>query len=147
MEGLRQLRGFHRDLRMEMQKGHARFSKGGRYPSPDCPIELQPSVLYEFGDFPTRDDADAEDAIGANFEKFTLSRLQPVRSRNPPDPNVGVQQNHRRASQSSLATGSNGSRYSITESRRLRLRSVAVVDPAGFAITSTSTGGPGSNGR
>jgi hypothetical protein len=74
-----------------------------------------------------------------------VPRLQPIRSRNPPDPNVGVQQNHRRASQSSLATGSNGSRNSRTESRRLR--PPAVVDPAVFESTNTSTGWPGSNGR
>jgi hypothetical protein len=71
--------------------------------------------------------------------------LQLIRPGNPPDPNVGVQQNHRRASQSSLATGSNGSRKSRTESRRLW--SAAVVDAVGFDITSTSTGWPGSNGR
>src|SRR5260370_41377977 len=38
------------------------------------------------------------------FEKVAVPRLQPFRSRNPPDPNAGVQQNHCRASQSSLPT-------------------------------------------
>ncbi len=75
-----------------------------------------------------------------------MSRLQSFRSRNPPDPNVGVQQNHCRASQSSLATGSNGSWNSITEPRRFRLPA-AVVDSAVFETTNTSTGWPGSNGR
>jgi hypothetical protein len=88
MERLRQLGGFHHDLRMEVQKGHARFSKGALYPKPDCPIQLQPSVLHEFRDFPTRDDADAEDAVSAKFEKFAVPCLQPIRPRNPPDPNV-----------------------------------------------------------
>ncbi len=63
MERLRQLGGFHHDPRMEGQKRHARFSKGALYPKPDCPIQLQPFVLHEFCDFPTRDDADAEDAV------------------------------------------------------------------------------------
>jgi hypothetical protein len=72
-------------------------------------------------------------------------RLQSIRPSNPPDPNVGVQQNHRRASQSSLATDSNGSRNSSTESRRLR--PPAAADPAVFETTNTSTGWPGSNGR
>src|ERR1039458_6628708 len=41
--------------------------------------------------------------------------------------------------------GSHGSRNSRTESRRLR--PAAVVDPAVFETTNTSTGWPGSNGR
>jgi hypothetical protein len=88
---------------MEVQKRHSRSRKGAFHPKPDGPIELQLSVLDKFGDFPT---GDAEDAVGAKFEKVAVSRLSPLRSRNPPDPNVGVQQNHCKASQS-LATGSN----------------------------------------
>ena len=145
MERLRQLGGFHHDMRMEVQKRDARFGEGALYPKPHSPIELQPSVLHEFSDFPTRDDADAEDAVSAEFEKFAVPWLQPFRPRNPPDPNLGVQQNHCRASQSSLATGSNGSRNSRTESRRLR--SPGVDDPAVLETTNTSTGWPGSNGR
>jgi hypothetical protein len=75
MERLRQLGGFHRDLRMKVQKANARFSKGALYPEPDCPIKLQSSVLHELGDFPTPDDADAEDPVSAKFEKFAVSRL------------------------------------------------------------------------
>ena len=145
MERLRQLGGFHHDPGIQAQKRHARLRKGALYPRLDGPIELHPSVLHEFRDFPTGDDANAEDAVRAKFEKFAVPRLQPIRLRNPPDPNVGVQQNHSRASQSSLATGSNGSRNSKTESRRLR--PPAVVDPAVFETTNTSTGWPGSNGR
>ena len=145
MERLRQLGGFHHDLRIEVQKRHARFGKGVFYPKPDGPIKLEPTVLHKFRDFPTGDDANAEDAICAKLEKFAVPRLQPIRLRSPPDPNVGVQQDHRRASQSSLATGSNGSRNSRTEFRRLRPK--ATADPAVFEITITSTGWPGSNGR
>jgi hypothetical protein len=65
MERLRQLGGFHHDSRMEVQKGNARFSQGALYPKPDWPIEFQPSVLDEFGHFPTGNDADAEDAVSA----------------------------------------------------------------------------------
>ena len=57
----------------------------------------------------------------------------------------GIQQNHCKASQSWPATGSNGSWYSRTESRRLRFP--VVVDAAAFETTNTSTGWPGSNGR
>jgi hypothetical protein len=77
-------------------------------------------------------------------EKVPVLRLQTVGLSHPPDPDVGVQQNHRWASQSSLATGSNGSRYSSTEFRRLAPPSVA--NRAAFETTSTSTGWPGSNG-
>jgi len=128
-----------------MQKRHARFRKSAFYPKPDGSVELHPSVLHQFGDFPTGDDADPEDAVRATFEKLTVPRLQPIRPRNPPDPNVGVQQNHRRASQSWLATGSNGSWYSRTEPRRLWLP--VSFDPEVFGTTNTSTGWPGSNGR
>ena len=145
MERLRQLGGFHHDLRVEVQERDARFRKGVFYPKPDGPMELQPSVLHKFRDFPTGDDANTEDAVSTDFEKFAVPRLEPIRSRNPPDPNVGVQQNHSRASQSSPATGSIGSRNSKTESRRLR--PPAVADPAVFETTKTSTGWPGSNGR
>lgn len=144
MERLRQLGGFHYDPRVEVQKRHARFRKGAFYPKPDGAIKLQPSVLDEFRNFPAGDDANAKDAVGAKFEQFAVPRLQPIRLRNPLDPNVGVQQNHCRASQSSPATGSNGSRNSITESRRLR--PPADVDPAVFETTNTSTGWPGANG-
>jgi hypothetical protein len=75
MERLRQLGGFHDDPRMEVQKGDARLCEGAFYPKPDGPIELQPSVLHKFRNFPTGDDADAEDAVGANFEKFAVPRL------------------------------------------------------------------------
>jgi hypothetical protein len=145
MERLRQLSGFHHDLRMELLKRDARLRKGAFYPKPDGPIKFQSSVLHKFGDLPTRDDADAEDAVSAKFEKVAVPRLQPLRSRNPPDPNVGVQQNQCRASQSSPPTGSNGSWNSRTESRRLR--SPTVVDPAVFKTTSTSTRWPAANGR
>ena len=145
MERLRQLGGFHHDPRMQGHEGHARLHEGAFYPKPDGPIELQPSVLHQLCDFPTGDDAHAEDAVGAKFEKLAMPRLQPIRLRNPPNPNVGIQQNHSKASQSSLATGSNGSRNSKTESRRLR--PAAVADAAVFETTNTSTGWPGANGR
>ena len=38
MERLRQLGGFHHDLRMEVQKGHARLRKGVFYPKPDVSL-------------------------------------------------------------------------------------------------------------
>ena len=63
MERLRQLGGFHHDPRAEVQKRHARFRKGAFDPNHDAPIEFQPSVLHQFRDFPTGDDADAEGAI------------------------------------------------------------------------------------
>ena len=46
MERLRQLGGFHHDLRMEGHEGHARFREGAFYPKPDGPIELQPSTSF-----------------------------------------------------------------------------------------------------
>jgi hypothetical protein len=119
-------------------------ARGAFYPRPCFAIELQPSALRKFGDFPTGDDANAEHAIDAMFEKVAVLGLQSIRSSYPPDPNVGVQHDHRRASQSSPATGSNGSRKSRTESRRSP--TAAAADPA-FETTSTSTGWPGSKGR
>jgi hypothetical protein len=107
-ERLRQLGGFHHDPRMEMQKRHAGFRESTFYPEPDGSVEFQPSVLYEFGDFPTRADADPEDAVSATFESsrcLGCSRSDPETHQTP---NVGVQQNHCKASQSWLATGSNG---------------------------------------
>lgn len=142
MERLRQLGGLHYDSRVQVQKGHTGFRESGLYPKPDWPIKLQPAVFHELGDFPARDHAHAEYPFRAAFKKFAMSTLQAIGSGNPPDPNVGVQQDHRRASQSSLATGSRGSWYSRTEFRRAR-------SPAGelFEITKTSTGWPASNGR
>ena len=145
VEWLRQLGGFHHDPRIEAQKQHARLRKGALYPKLNGPVELQPSVLHKFRDFPAGDDANAEDAVSAKFQEVAMPRLQPVRPGNPPDPDVGVQQNHCKASQSSPATGSNGSRYSRTDSRRLR--PPAVVDPEVLETTNTSTGSPGSNGK
>jgi hypothetical protein len=87
---LRQLSGFHHDPRIEAQERHARRRKGAFHPKPYGPIELQPSVLHKFRDFPTGDDADAEGAVGPKIEKFPMTRLQPIRPGNPPDPNMGV---------------------------------------------------------
>jgi hypothetical protein len=89
MERLRQLGWFHHDVRMKVQKGHAWFSKGALYPKPDCPIELQSSVLHEFGDFPTRDDADAKDAVNAKFEKLRGAWLAADPAEKPTRPKYG----------------------------------------------------------
>ena len=75
---------------------------------------------------------------------FAVPWLQPVRPGNPPNPDVGVQDDHNRASQSSLATGSSGSLYWRTDPRRSPC--VALFEPAVFEITSTSTHSPGSKG-
>jgi len=90
MEGARQLGGLHNDLWVELKQRHALLRKGAFYPKSDNPIELQPFVLDQFGHFPTGNDAHAEKAVSAMFEKFPVARLQPIRPRNPPDPNVGV---------------------------------------------------------
>ena len=62
-----------------MQKRDARFSERTLYPKADGPIELQPSVLHKFRDFPTGDDANDKDALSAQFEKFAVPRMQPIR--------------------------------------------------------------------
>jgi len=54
---------------MEVQKGHARFREGTFDPKADGSIELQPSVLHEFRDFPTGDDANAEDAVSGQVRE------------------------------------------------------------------------------
>ena len=63
-----QLGGFHYDQRVEVQQRDARFREGAFYPQADGSIELQPSALHELRNFPTGDDADAKDAVNANFE-------------------------------------------------------------------------------
>ena len=145
MERSRKLGGFHDDPRIEGQKRDARLRQGVLYPKPDGPIKIEPAALRKLRHFPTRNDANAEDSVGPMFEKVAMSRWQLIRARDPPDPDVGIQQDYRRASQSSLATGSNGSWNSRTDSRRLWLPDA--VDPAVFESTNTSTGWPGSNGR
>ena len=60
--------------------------QGGLYPRPDRPVKFQPPVLYQLGDFPTRDDTDAENPVGANLQDFALPRLQTVGLGNPPNP-------------------------------------------------------------
>jgi hypothetical protein len=79
MEGLWQLSGFHDDLRIEVQKRDTRHGKGAFYPNPDVAVEHQPSVFHELSDFPTGDDAHAEDAVGAAFEKVAVLRLKSIR--------------------------------------------------------------------
>ena len=143
-EGLRQLSGFRYDLRMERLKRDSRFRKGAFYPKPDRPVQLQPSVSTNFATSqheimltPTPGRRPVQEARDAQLQPFCLG--------NPPNPYVGVQQNHCRASQSSPAIGSNGSWNSRTESRRLRAS--LEVNPGGFDNTKTSTGWPGSKGR
>jgi hypothetical protein len=46
-----------------VQKGHARFREGAFYPKPDGPVELQPSVLHKFRNFPTGDDTNLTFAL------------------------------------------------------------------------------------
>jgi hypothetical protein len=89
MERLWQLGGFHDDLRVEVQKRHARFRKGAFYPKPDGPIELQPSVLHKFRDFPTGDDANAEDAVGAMIREGRGASLAADPVEKPTRPKCG----------------------------------------------------------
>ncbi len=80
-------------------------------------------VLHKFRDFATGDDTDSEDAVGTKFKKIAVLRLHSIRVSKPPDLNVRVQQNHCKASQSSLATGPNGLRNSRTNLEGFRSRS------------------------
>jgi hypothetical protein len=86
-----QLSGLDYDPRSKRQGRDTRRCKGDFYPKPDLAIELLPSVLHQFGDFPTGDDAYVENAVRAPVEKIAVLRLQTLRLGDPPDPNVGVQ--------------------------------------------------------
>lgn len=98
MEGLRQLGRLHDNLGGEMQKGHFRRCQCVLDPGRDIAIEVQPSILHQFGDLPTGDNANAERAIFAKFEKIPVPWLESIWLSNLPNPNVGVQQNHARPS-------------------------------------------------
>jgi hypothetical protein len=51
--------------------------------------------LPEFGDFPTRDDADPKDAVSATFEKVHGASVAADPARKPTRPKCGCQHNHR----------------------------------------------------
>jgi len=97
-----------------LQKGHARRCKCGFDPGRDIAIELQPSNSTSLAI------SQQEIMLTPNTRSVPSSRRSRCRgwsiwSSNPPNPNVGIQQNHGGASHSSVATGSKGSWNSSTE--------------------------------
>jgi len=82
-----------------MQEIQTRLSEGVLDPKVHCPVQLQPAELHQLGYFPAAQKRDLSLPRGGRDVEAGVAR-------------------HRCASQSSLATGSNGSRYSRTESRR-----------------------------
>ena len=126
-----------------LQKGHARRCKCGFDPGRDIAIELQPSNSTSLAI------SKQEIMLTPNTRSVPSSRRSRCRgwsiwSSNPPNPNVGIQQNHGGASHSSVATGSKGSWNSSTEPRRLPPGTESV--PIVFETTNTPTSWPGSNG-
>ena len=79
MKGLRQLSGFHDDLRVDGQKGHAGFGERTFNPKPDRPIKPEATAFHKFCNFPTGNDADPKDSIRTEGEKIAMPRLQSVR--------------------------------------------------------------------
>lgn len=110
MKGRRQLSGFDHYSRAKLQKRNARCSERRIDPSLDVPVEYKPPVLNQLGHFPAGNDTYSENAVDAISQKVAMACVEPIRLRNPPNPDVRVKQGHRTASQSSLATGSKGSR-------------------------------------
>jgi hypothetical protein len=69
---------------------------------------LQSAQFDQLGHFSARDRAYTESIHRLRLNQRQIVRREPASAIDPPDPNVGVQDNHRSAPQSDSATGSVG---------------------------------------
>jgi hypothetical protein len=118
MEGLWQTSRLDHDSRGEIKQPHARVGKSDSEPLSHVLRKLQPPIFDQLGDLPALDDAHSDALNGTGVKHLPLLFRKASVSVNPPDPRVGIKQDHRSASQSSSATGSVGRSYVIGTPRR-----------------------------
>ena len=106
------------NCRGEIEQSHARVAEGESKPLCHVLWELQPPLFDQLDHLPARDDAHPDTLSGTGVQHLAVLLRKPDISVNPPDPRVGVKQDHRSASQSSSATGSVGRSYAMGTPRR-----------------------------
>lgn len=144
VKGLWQAGRLDRYTGRESNQPNAGIIKGHIEPLGDIVRKLQSPMFNQLRDFPARDDAHAKAIGAAIIEHFALRVRQARVSVHPPDPYMGIEQNHCEASQSSTATGSVGRSYVIGTPRN------GNSEPgwrAAFTTTVTSTSSPAGNGN
>lgn len=102
--------------------------------------QSEPPALHELRDFPTGDRAHAEHGRLVPLDEALRQRRKPVVTVHPPDPDVGVEQDHREDSHSPSATLRNGSTYSTgmpARGERPDDGAAGAVD-TGWIVTSTA---------
>ncbi len=78
------------------------------YPVGNCAIKLQPAILDQLRQFPTGNHAHRKPLV-LPLKQAPATGPQPRRIGHPPNPDMCIEQDQPRASQSSIATGSKGS--------------------------------------
>ena len=109
MKSIRQLSGLDRDSRCQLKQSNSWIAERLFKPDLDRLREVKPSKLYKLGNLPAGNDADTQSSCLVILEEDHRRLTETRVAMNSPDPDVGVQQDQCRASQSSSATGSVGS--------------------------------------
>src|SRR3954451_2795064 len=109
MEGAKQLGRLNHDAWSEIQEADTRVCQGLVQPSLDRQRQCEQVIFDQFGNFPTRYDADAKPLRFARLKVCVVSCGELLVSMNPPDPDMRIQHDHCVATQSASATGLVGS--------------------------------------
>ncbi len=104
-----QLGRLNDDIRSELQEAYARISQSKPEPHPQRAREIEALQLHQFCDLPARKDADTHHVIFMLAQTGCLGPGELRRVVYPRQPDMRVQNNHCRTSQSSSATLSKGS--------------------------------------
>jgi hypothetical protein len=109
MEGAGQLRGFDAHSWRELNQADTGIRESVLQPIEDRTWQGEAPAFDEFGNFPTRDGADANASVLSRFHDGSMDRGQSGITVDPPNPDVGIQNDHPAASHSAPAPGSVGS--------------------------------------
>jgi len=100
------------DVGRQREQRHPRIGKRREKPIVWWHRKSQSPPFHKFRDLPARDRTDANGVATRLVDDGLQRPWQPVVSVNPPNPDVGVEQNHRAASQSFSSTPLKGASYS-----------------------------------
>ena len=109
MEAAWQLRRLDGYVGRQIHERYARICQRIREPLIQCDRQDQPTKFNQFGDFPRRNCANSDFVILVVLDQFRVRTGEPGISVNPPHPDVSIQYDHERTSQSDSAAGAVGS--------------------------------------
>ncbi len=108
MEFAWKLSAFDANAGRKLNEADAGIQKRLLKPIGDGTGQSKPPALHELGDFPARNRAHGDASLLGGIKQRTSGERECRVAVDPPDPDVGIEDNHPAASQSASATGSVG---------------------------------------